>query len=88
MARRLAAMEEALEVQTSRGLIVVSALLKIAARLVAPVLLAGADEGAAAELAALHAELKEHTNCLLDAMWHMRNLPRVCSESSNARKEH
>lgn len=63
--------------QTSRGFIDVSALLKIAARLVAPALLADVGSGAAAELNALHAELKEHTNSVLDAMWHMRHLPKT-----------
>lgn len=75
-AAKLEAAAEVLEAQTSRGLMVVSALLGIAGRLVAPGLLAGAADGAAAELAALHAELKEHTNSVLDAMWHMRNLPK------------
>ncbi|BDA48016.1 hypothetical protein COCOBI_11-2730 [Coccomyxa sp. Obi] len=76
-AAKLEAAAEVLEAQTSRGLMVVSALLGIAGRLVAPGLLAGAAEDAAAELAALHAELKEHTNSVLDAMWHMRNLPKA-----------
>lgn len=76
-AELLTSAADVLEAQTSRGLIVVSALLKIAARLVAPALLADAGEEAAAELGALHAELKEHTNSVLDAMWHMRNLPKA-----------
>ena len=67
---------EVLEAQTSRGLIVVSALLKLAERLGAPELLRGIPSAAGAELAAMHAELKQHTNEVLDAMWHIRNLQR------------
>jgi hypothetical protein len=69
-------MAEVLEAQTSRGLIVVSALLKLAERMAAPELLGGATPAAAGELRAIHAELKQHTNEVLDAMWHMRNVQR------------
>ena len=68
--------EHVLESETSRGLIVVSALLKIADRLVAPGLLRRVDSSAAEELRAMQAELKEHTNTVLDGMCHMRGLPR------------
>lgn len=69
--------ERVLEAETSRGLIVVSALLKIAERLGAPELLQRVGGPAAGELCALHAELKEHTNAVLDAMCHMRSLPKT-----------
>ena len=68
--------ERVLESETSRGLIVVSALLKIADRLVAPDLMRRMDGPAAVELRAMQAELKEHTNTVLDGMCHMRGLPR------------
>ena len=68
--------ERVLESETSRGLIVVSALLKIADRLVAPELMRRMDGPAATELRAMQAELKEHTNTVLDGMCHMRGLPR------------
>ena len=67
---------DVLEAQTSRGLIVVSALLKLSARLVGPDLAAEVSEAGAAQLAAMHAELKAHTNDVLDAIWHIRNLGR------------
>ena len=69
-------MAQVLEAQTSRGLIVVSALLKLADRMASPQLLSGAGAAAAAELRGMHAELKQHTNEVLDAMWHVRNLER------------
>lgn len=68
--------ERVLEAETSRGLMVVSALLKVADRLVAPGLLQGVDKAAAVELHAMQAELKDHTNIVLDGMCHMRGLPR------------
>jgi hypothetical protein len=76
MAQALREAEEALETQTSRGLIVVSALLGIAGRLASLGLLTGLDEGAAAELRALHTDLKLNTNSVLDAVCHIRNLPK------------
>lgn len=76
-AAKLKAAAEVLEAQTSLGLMGVSALLGIAGRLVAPGLLARAADGAAAELIALHAELKEHTNSVLDAMVHIRKMPKT-----------
>jgi hypothetical protein len=73
--------ESMLESETSRGLIVVSSLLKIAERLGAPDLLQRAGISAAGELRALHAELKEHTNSVLDAMCHLRGLPKTWKHS-------
>ena len=67
---------DVLEAQTSRGLIVVSALLKLSARMVAPELGAEVSPAGATQLAAMHAELKAHTNDVLDAIWHIRNLSR------------
>ena len=73
--------ERALEAETSRGLIVVSALLRVAERLGSPDLLARAGGPAAGELCALHAELKEHTNSVLDAMCHLRGLPKTWKQA-------
>lgn len=82
MAAVLRKAESLLDAQTSRGLIAVSALLKIANHLAAPDLAAALGDGtspeaaAAEELRALQADLKQHTNSVLDAMWHIRNLPK------------
>ncbi len=91
VAKVLREAEAVLDMQTSRGLIVVSALLNIAGRMADPELLAalgsceggGGDGGglsaaaAVEQLRALHADLKQHTDSVLDAMWHIRNLPKA-----------
>ena len=70
-----------IESETSRGLMVVSALLKIAERLGSPGLLRRVEGSAAEELRAMQAELKEHTNTVLDGMCHMRGLPKTWKQA-------
>ncbi len=60
---------------------VVSALLKIAERLGSPGLLRKVEGSAAEELRAMQAELKEHTNTVLDGMCHMRGLPKTWKQA-------
>jgi len=60
---------------------VVSALLKIAERLGSPGLLRKVEDSAAEELRAMQAELKEHTNTVLDGMCHMRGLPKTWKQA-------
>ena len=73
--------ERMLESETSRGLMVVSALLRVAERLGSPDLLARAGGPAAGDLCALHAELKENTNSVLDAMCRLRGLPKTWKQA-------